>query len=212
MSITVFVKTISEDHEMEVSGKETVGKLYTKAACATSMQVTRFNLIWEGKILDRNGDETVQGSGFMEGSVICLEERNETVTLWELRHIPERVAELHRLLSADPDIALNIDAGLMNSETTLALKTSDLPCGLRRLIVTDTTGCITTIGDDFLFGCDFLTSISIVIPNLTTVGTCFLFSCDNLRTVDLEHTSLPPQKIQELLPLISNWRITLGRS
>eukprot|EP01064_Diplonema_japonicum_P024991 TRINITY_DN3585_c1_g1_i1.p2 TRINITY_DN3585_c1_g1~~TRINITY_DN3585_c1_g1_i1.p2 ORF type:complete len:232 (+),score=45.27 TRINITY_DN3585_c1_g1_i1:886-1581(+) len=205
MSITIFVKTRGGVHNVEVSGEETVGKLYTKAACAARLREPRFNLIWEGNVLDRNGDETVQGSGFMEGSVVRLEERNETVTLRELNENPERVAELERLLSADPEMILEVDVG-HKYVTLVFMRKTDLPSGLRRLVVTDSLGRVAALGDNFLFGCE-LTSVTISLPNLTSIGRYFLNKCDHLRIVDLTRLiNIPRGTLQVLLAPACNWR------
>eukprot|EP01064_Diplonema_japonicum_P021185 TRINITY_DN3072_c1_g2_i1.p1 TRINITY_DN3072_c1_g2~~TRINITY_DN3072_c1_g2_i1.p1 ORF type:complete len:337 (+),score=31.74 TRINITY_DN3072_c1_g2_i1:2-1012(+) len=183
--MTVFVKTGGGVYDVEVSGKETVGSLYKKAACATGLLEGKFKLIWEGNILDKNGDTEVQDVELVEGCVVDVEANMRTVRLEELKDKSSKVfSELEGFLAADPELVLEVEVGDQPAVEVLSMKMGDLPSRLQVLVVTDSTGCVTSIDNEFLCQCS-LTSIDLLLPNVSSIGDNFLSECEILEAVGL---------------------------
>ena len=93
----------------------------------------------------------------------------------------------------NPKKTLFLDVGHGSSHVTdgtLSLKSADLPKNISKLIITNTSHAVTTIGNFFLGGCRNLTSLDLRgLTNLDSIGHYFLSGCRSLTSLDLRGSS-----------------------
>eukprot|EP01064_Diplonema_japonicum_P025431 TRINITY_DN36856_c0_g1_i1.p1 TRINITY_DN36856_c0_g1~~TRINITY_DN36856_c0_g1_i1.p1 ORF type:complete len:485 (+),score=19.09 TRINITY_DN36856_c0_g1_i1:42-1496(+) len=180
MSITVFLRTPHGVHDVDVKGSETVGCLYTKASHAADLAEGRFKLIWNGGVLDRGMHEQIQGSGMAEGSEVLVE-ADTSVRQGELT---ARRSELEDSVKADPEMVLVVDVS--GGGEVCNLHNSELPAGIRHLVLIDPEKRVTTLGSNFLSGHPSLVSVDLRdLCNVVTICNSFLYGCRALVSVEL---------------------------
>eukprot|EP01064_Diplonema_japonicum_P034684 TRINITY_DN7285_c0_g2_i1.p1 TRINITY_DN7285_c0_g2~~TRINITY_DN7285_c0_g2_i1.p1 ORF type:complete len:375 (+),score=46.49 TRINITY_DN7285_c0_g2_i1:46-1170(+) len=187
MSITVFIRTPSGVHPVEISGNETLRSLYDKAAeAAGGIRVNWMTLHQEDEVLKRS-EQLVKDTDLVEGCEVTLAAKEKHVTL---ENLEESRPELEKCLQDDPDFLLVINISNTDGKNTLCLQANNLPKNLHNVKINDPEGTITAIGDYFLSygeeGGDTLQTVDVSgLKNVETIGESFLRTVFTLESVDI---------------------------
>eukprot|EP01064_Diplonema_japonicum_P034686 TRINITY_DN7285_c0_g4_i1.p1 TRINITY_DN7285_c0_g4~~TRINITY_DN7285_c0_g4_i1.p1 ORF type:complete len:341 (+),score=37.71 TRINITY_DN7285_c0_g4_i1:55-1023(+) len=195
MSITVFIRTPSEVHDVEISGNETLRSLHDKAAEAAGFHgtATRYTLRYEGTRLKRDG-ERVQSTDLVDGCELLLELGGNEFHVCE-NDIPREEKTIKMRVEEDPDLLLVVNASWSASVVgLLRLQHLDRIGHVRHIRICDPMRTITGILPNFLSQCRYgrLATVSFELPCVTIVHDRFIADMWSVSHVDL--TGLPSLK------------------
>eukprot|EP01064_Diplonema_japonicum_P007161 TRINITY_DN14868_c0_g1_i1.p1 TRINITY_DN14868_c0_g1~~TRINITY_DN14868_c0_g1_i1.p1 ORF type:complete len:495 (+),score=87.73 TRINITY_DN14868_c0_g1_i1:35-1486(+) len=190
MSITVFVRTPSEVHAVDITGSETMQCLYDKAAKATGAAGNAFLLKYEEVTLQRDDSSQIQSTDLMDGCEVTQYRKREYRAPVEDFADRNKLTQILQCLNEDPGLFAIAD---VPSKEVLVLRTA---INVREICVADPSNKVTTIGEYFMsprpenfHGRPVGSIISFDIPGATVASFCFCRKLTNLSAVDL--TGLP---------------------
>eukprot|EP01064_Diplonema_japonicum_P019247 TRINITY_DN27941_c0_g1_i1.p1 TRINITY_DN27941_c0_g1~~TRINITY_DN27941_c0_g1_i1.p1 ORF type:complete len:289 (+),score=26.72 TRINITY_DN27941_c0_g1_i1:34-900(+) len=185
MAITIFVRGLSgEVRDVAVGHDDTVGVLYTAAAEREGLIEGMFNVMLEGRVLNKM--ETLEEAMIGQGSEVAVEKKTK-ITVRSEKELQVAAEAIERLLEDNPDLELEVcTEGFVDTEGGFLLKGLDVPIIQRvlHILITDTGAC-RFIKSNFLEFCRLLLTLRFCgFPNLASIGSGFCSSCTSLKSVE----------------------------
>eukprot|EP01064_Diplonema_japonicum_P028256 TRINITY_DN4290_c0_g1_i1.p1 TRINITY_DN4290_c0_g1~~TRINITY_DN4290_c0_g1_i1.p1 ORF type:complete len:377 (+),score=57.37 TRINITY_DN4290_c0_g1_i1:64-1194(+) len=214
MSITVFVRTERDVHDVTVAGGDTLQCFYEKAAKASGMDLSRITLTYDGAVLPASLETTVQQTALEDATEVVVQLNKEILV--KVNDLETRTNEITAHAKENPNVVLIIDVTEgVTEDGKLDFRPCMVPTGVQHVKLLDPDHIarafaasgkymlhenstlktadisdlhtVTDCGDSFFASCTGLVSVNLSNIRLASggVGDGFFYGCTSLESIDL---------------------------